>query len=380
MRTRTLIALSAGLLAVGVVVMLVGCGGTTHQTLEASGPTFVGRAACAVCHADINAAFGTQAHGQDFSTPSGNSSHIDFINGYGGACQPCHVTGYGEPSGWLPDNSRPYLVNIGCEECHGPGSEHVADPSKAALVTDTKDRGPNSGTQFMPKPIDQDTCWDCHVPTYKWLDTPHETSDLTLHDVVPADISGHYRQLPFLLGYLGYNDGTAPEGGPHALVDNTCPTCHLNRNATTVFPGEDEGASAMKDGTDPIHGATALVPDLATCATCHGSEGSAATRVEHFEEELDGLLKALGGTDPSDADEPDPAAGGGLLHAYAVAHGIDVNSNNNPDDPHVIAYKGAFFDYGYVLGDSSHGIHNPPFAEKLLEEAADLIGASWPPP
>jgi hypothetical protein len=376
MQTRTLIALSAGLLAVGVVVMLVGCGGTTHQTLQASGATFVGRAACAVCHAAIDAAYGTQEHGEDFSTPAGNDSGRDFIHGSGGRCQPCHVTGYDEPSGWLPDESRPHLVNIGCEECHGPGSEHVADPGKVALATDTKDRGPNSGTRFMPRPVDQDTCWDCHVPTYKWLDTPHETSDLTLHDELPADVgTENYRQLPFLLGFLGYGHGPQPEGGPHALVDNTCPTCHLNPTATDVFP-----VGAGKPAGDPIHSRTGPVPDLATCATCHGSEGAAVTTVEDFEEEINGLLKALGGADPSDPDEPDPAAGGGLLHAYAVAHGIDVDANNDPDNPNVIAYKGAFFNYGYVLGDSSHGIHNPPFAKKLLEEAADLIGAPWPPP
>jgi hypothetical protein len=55
-------------------------------------------------------------------------------------CGPCHMTAY-EPEGnqaglegmigtWAEDG-------IGCEECHGPGSDHLADPKKDNVTIDT---------------------------------------------------------------------------------------------------------------------------------------------------------------------------------------------------------------------------------------------------
>ena len=37
----------------------------------------------------------------------------------GRACVQCHVTGYGEPNGFVSVEKAPDLVNVGCESCHG---------------------------------------------------------------------------------------------------------------------------------------------------------------------------------------------------------------------------------------------------------------------
>ena len=39
-------------------------------------------------------------------------------------CLPCHTVGYGKPGGYEDDKSAKDLVGVGCEMCHGPGSEY----------------------------------------------------------------------------------------------------------------------------------------------------------------------------------------------------------------------------------------------------------------
>jgi len=40
-------------------------------------------------------------------------------------CLKCHTTGHGKPSGFISLEKTPYLINVQCESCHGPGSEYM---------------------------------------------------------------------------------------------------------------------------------------------------------------------------------------------------------------------------------------------------------------
>ncbi len=48
-------------------------------------------------------------------------------------CVSCHVVGHREQSGFLSFADSPGLAGVGCERCHGPGSDHVAAPEKNRL-------------------------------------------------------------------------------------------------------------------------------------------------------------------------------------------------------------------------------------------------------
>jgi hypothetical protein len=53
---------------------------------------------------------------------------------FDGECIRCHTVGYDYNTGFVDAVNTPNLVNVGCESCHGPGNDHVANPQNKALA------------------------------------------------------------------------------------------------------------------------------------------------------------------------------------------------------------------------------------------------------
>lgn len=100
---------------------------TSFVTLAArdfpSGFRVVGSERCRDCHADACATWQASSHSRAWESLTATGSQVDAY------CQQCHTTGFGLPGGFESVARSPGRVSVGCEDCHGAGSEHVAEPA-----------------------------------------------------------------------------------------------------------------------------------------------------------------------------------------------------------------------------------------------------------
>ncbi len=101
---------------------------------------YVGSDACRFCHQHEYQQWQTTAHAHAYATLEKVGSQFDP------ECVLCHVVGMKYTSGFISQEQTAHLKDVGCENCHGPGSEHVKTLGKI------KTTGPKS------------TCLDCHTP------------------------------------------------------------------------------------------------------------------------------------------------------------------------------------------------------------------------
>lgn len=94
---------------------------------------YVGSEACADCHDtqfENYKKFSKKAH-------SGNSVKImagDLTPSELKECYACHVTGYGQPGGFVSFTETPAMGDAGCEVCHGPGYDHIEADGDPELI------------------------------------------------------------------------------------------------------------------------------------------------------------------------------------------------------------------------------------------------------
>ncbi|MHB9130841.1 MAG: multiheme c-type cytochrome [Armatimonadota bacterium] len=334
-----------GAIALVIALIAVGCGGgSTSAPLPSASSwtqtdaTYVGRATCKNCHATIADQYQLSAKGDGVSDRHNNTG-----------CQNCHVTGPEalpfNADGTIAAGAIPeHLKTIGCENCHGPGSKHVDS------------RG--NKTDITRVPPAQETCIACHSDRpYKSIEKPETlVTDATLRSQSTTMRGPHYAAGAFMLGRNGYNIPAAMPS-PHSTLPNKCLACHT--------PPVDPATNMVN------HGVTAWnTPNLdtsrAVCSSCHG--GRTETLVQTAVNEA---MIRLGGEDPDEPGHFDSNADGGLLAAFATAY--DVHNVTNPDDPKVVAYKAARWNFKTIYSDHSLGVHNPGFAQLQLTNAEKLL-------
>lgn len=103
------------------------------------GSPYVGQQPCAKCHAAEVAKWKTTPHARGWESLKKVGMSFDP------ECIACHVVAYGEPGGFHSEAESPHLVDVGCENCHGPAKQHALTPVVGTVARPT-----------------METCLKCH--------------------------------------------------------------------------------------------------------------------------------------------------------------------------------------------------------------------------
>jgi len=104
------------------------------------GLKYTGSGSCASCHSYEYEKWSTKAHAHAYETLAKVGSQYDP------ECVTCHVVGFEYESGFVSEEKTGYLKDVGCENCHGPGSEHIK----------------TGGESLTSGPMSD--CVNCHTP------------------------------------------------------------------------------------------------------------------------------------------------------------------------------------------------------------------------
>ncbi len=104
---------------------------------------YVGVEACSSCHPQPREVWNGTSHSRAYATLASQFKEFNL------ECVSCHVTGYEQPGGSTVTHVD-LLKDVQCEDCHGPGSKHVADPTDHSLLKRRPDPSVCTGCHHPP--------------------------------------------------------------------------------------------------------------------------------------------------------------------------------------------------------------------------------------
>jgi len=107
-----------------------------------NGLVYTGSKSCKLCHDYEYEKWSTKRHAHAYATLEEIGSQYDP------ECVICHAVGMEYESGFISSEQTPSFRDVGCENCHGPGSEHIE----------------SLGTVETGGPMY--SCLDCHTPEH----------------------------------------------------------------------------------------------------------------------------------------------------------------------------------------------------------------------
>ena len=90
----------------------------------ATGGVYVGSVTCKGCHAEAYTIWKESKHAHAYQTLVSHGHAADP------ECLTCHTVGFGFQSGFVNIENDTNLPDVGCENCHGVGGNHVKNPKK----------------------------------------------------------------------------------------------------------------------------------------------------------------------------------------------------------------------------------------------------------
>jgi hypothetical protein len=108
----------------------VGRSPKTPITLANEKLTYVGSQQCAGCHQAAFARWQQSEHSHAFDALVKKATK-PTLRQYDPECVVCHTVGFAHTGGYRDEQKAAFLKNVGCENCHGPGSAHVREPKNS---------------------------------------------------------------------------------------------------------------------------------------------------------------------------------------------------------------------------------------------------------
>jgi hypothetical protein len=135
-----------------------------QQVPEFASATYVGSEKCKTCHKESYKIWKASPHSHAYATLE-QAKHPG-LRQYDGECVLCHVTGFAYEGGFRDEQKSAHLKDNGCENCHGPGSAHIADKNNTtlhALMNPYKTKSNETPEQKMRRENAlNDSCQKCH--------------------------------------------------------------------------------------------------------------------------------------------------------------------------------------------------------------------------
>jgi predicted CXXCH cytochrome family protein len=364
-----------------------------------SPPIYVGVDFCIECHTEQHSLWITTIHSTAFDTL------IEEGEGDNDLCFPCHSVGYGQPSGFVDLETTPHLADIQCENCHGPGSNHVADPENAHLDVNLDSSmcgachqschglcGENHHPQFEQwsesmhsqaladlygQPDLVDECLQCHSADYRfapvdakpaWYEAMYSVECAVCHNPHGSENVGQLRLPPYqLCADCHHMEGaTPPDTPPQTQTEMLHGTGAYELDGSPLVAPYTEHWWGIPDECAvchvheetatpeyPVNSGHLFIANMRACEPCH-SEETATMLVALAREEVEIRLAAIAPyLDPSDPLYVDPST---------------------LDPAQLAQYYNAKFNYEFVVEDKSYGSHNAYYTCALLREAEIFFG------
>jgi len=109
------------------------------------GLKYTGSGSCRMCHIYEYDKWSEKAHAHAYKTL------VDINSQYDPQCAVCHVVGMKYETGFETEVKTPKLIDVGCENCHGPGSKHIesmgeiktSEPKSKCVECHTQENSPD---------------------------------------------------------------------------------------------------------------------------------------------------------------------------------------------------------------------------------------------
>lgn len=266
-------------LVIGIGVLLGGCqDGLPFDEEPPSDGTglvsgqYVGADRCRICHTRIHDNWQDTSHAGALET-------LEAIGqGDNEQCLLCHTVGYGEDGGFVDQATTDALAGVQCENCHGPGLDHVSNVSEESLRP--------------PKNMSGEVCGVCHTdahhPTHdEWSESRHSrVDDHVAERFAEGNMgscavchSGDARLVAIINGETIEEDmleGVAQED----MNAVTCAVCHDPHRRTDNAAAPEDGKDYQLRYVQVAYPTPSDVSDDATnpdrfnlCGQCHHSRG-----------------------------------------------------------------------------------------------------------